>query len=144
VDGGNYGWPYCYAGNGDRTPNPEYRDPAKCAGTQASALNLQAHSAPLQIAFYHGSQFPARYRGALFVAYHGSWNRSVKTGYKVVAVFFKNGRPDHVEDFVTGWLSDDHLQVSGRPVGVAVGHDGSLYVSDDLHGTIYRVTYKGD
>jgi len=142
VDGGNYGWPYCYAGDGDRVPNPEYKDPTKCVGTQPSALNLQAHSAPLQIAFYHGSQFPARYRGALFVAYHGSWDRSVKTGYKVVAVFFKNGRPDHVEDFATGWLSENQ-SVSGRPVGVAVGQDGSLYVSDDLSGSIYRITYKG-
>lgn len=141
VEGANYGWPYCYAANGYRTPNPEYHDPSKCAGTQPSALNLQAHSAPLQIAFYYGTQFPPRYRGALFVAYHGSWNRSVKTGYKVVAVFFKNGRPDHVEDFVTGWLSDDHRQVSGRPVGVAVGNDGSLYISDDLDGAIYKVTY---
>ena len=142
VENGNYGWPYCYAANGYRMPNPEYKDPEKCYGTRPSALNLQAHSAPLQIAFYHATQFPQRYRGALFVAYHGSWNRSVKTGYKVVAVFFKNGKPDRVEDFVTGWLSDDQ-SVSGRPAGVAVGNDGSLYVSDDQRGAIYKVTYKG-
>lgn len=140
-DGAKYGWPYCYAGYGIRVPNPEYADAGKCVGTEPSALNLQAHSAPLQIAFYHGAQFPARYRGALFVAYHGSWNRSVKTGYKVVAVFFKNGRPDHVEDFVTGWLGADQ-RVSGRPAGVAVGPDGSLYISSDTTGYIYKVTYK--
>jgi glucose/arabinose dehydrogenase len=139
-DGANYGWPYCYAGNGVRVPNPEYDDPSKCVGTQPSALNLQAHSAPLQIAFYRGAQFPARYRGALFVAYHGSWNRSVKTGYKVVVVLFKNGRPDHVEDFATGWLGADQ-SVRGRPVGLAVGPDGSLYISSDATGYIYRVTY---
>lgn len=140
-DGADYGWPYCYAGNGTRIPNPEFAEPSKCAGTKPSALNLQAHSAPLQIAFYYGKQFPARYRGALFVAYHGSWNRSVKTGYKVVAVFFKNGRPEHVEDFVTGWLHEDQ-SVSGRPAGVTVSGDGSLYISDEKSGTIYRVTYR--
>ncbi len=141
VAGANYGWPYCYAGNGNRVPNPEYKDPAKCAGTHPSELNLQAHDAPLQIAFYHGTQFPARYRGALFVADHGSWNRSSKVGYKVVVVFFENGRPQRAEDFVTGWLHDDQ-SVSGRPVGVVVGNDGSLYISSDTNGTIYRVTYK--
>jgi glucose/arabinose dehydrogenase len=137
----NYGWPYCYAGNGIRVPNPEYNDPSKCVGTEPSAFNLQAHSAPLQIAFYHGSQFPARYRGALFVAYHGSWNRSSKTGYKVVVVFFKNGKPDRVEDFATGWLGADQ-SVSGRPVGLAFASDGSLYISSDSTGYIYRVTYQ--
>jgi glucose/arabinose dehydrogenase len=140
-DKANYGWPYCYAGNGNRVPNPEYDDPSKCMGTQPSAFNFQAHSAPLQITFYRGTQFPARYQGALFVAFHGSWNRSVKTGYKVVVVFFKNGRPDHVEDFVTGWLGADQ-SVSGRPAGLAVGPDGSLYVSSDDTGYIYRVTYR--
>jgi glucose/arabinose dehydrogenase len=140
-DGGNYGWPYCHAGDGVRVPNPEYGDPAKCAGTVRPAITFQAHSAPLQIAFYHGTQFPARYRGALFIAFHGSWNRSVKTGYKVVVVFFKNGLPDHVEDFATGWLGADQ-SVSGRPAGVAVGPDGSLYISSDLTGYIYRVSYK--
>jgi glucose/arabinose dehydrogenase len=141
VSGANYGWPYCYAGNGNRVPNPEYKDPAKCAGTHPSELNLQAHVAPLQIAFYRGTQFPARYRGALFVADHGSWNRSSRVGYKVVVVFFENGRPQRAEDFVTGWLHDDQ-SVSGRPVGVAVAQDGSLYISSDTNGTIYRVTYK--
>ena len=141
VQNGNYGWPYCHAANGYRMPNPEYKDPEKCYGTKPPALTLQAHSAPLQIVFYRGTQFPQRYRGALFVAYHGSWNRSVKTGYKLVVVFFKNGKPDHVEDFVTGWLADDQ-SVGGRPAGVAVGNDGSLYISDDLRGMIYKVTYR--
>jgi glucose/arabinose dehydrogenase len=136
----NYGWPYCYAGRGVRLPNPEYHDPSKCVGTEPSAFNLQAHSAPLQIAFYYGARFPARYRGALFVAFHGSWNRSVKTGYKVVVVFFKDGRPEHVEDFATGWLGADQ-SVGGRPAGLAVGPDGSLYISSDTTGYIYRVTY---
>lgn len=140
-DKANYGWPYCYAGNGARVPNPEFGDLSKCVGTEPSAFNFQAHSAPLQIAFYRGSQFPARYRGALFVAFHGSWNRSVKTGYKVVVVFFKDGRPDHVEDFATGWLGSDQ-SVSGRPAGIAVGPDGSLYISSDTTGYIYRVTYQ--
>ena len=140
-DGGNYGWPYCYPGTGVRVPNPEYNDPSKCAGTVKSGFLYQAHSAPLQIAFYNGKQFPQKYRGALFVAMHGSWNRSTKTGYKVVVIFFKGGKPDHAEDFATGWLGADQ-SVSGRPAGVAVGQDGSLYIADDLSGAIYKVTYK--
>ena len=131
VGGANYGWPYCYAGNGNRVPNPEYKDPAKCTGTHPSELNLQAHDAPLQIAFYHGTQFPARYRGALFVADHGSWNRSSKVGYKVVVVFFENGRPQRAEDFVTGWLHDDQ-SVSGRP-GRRCGRQGRLAVHQQRH-----------
>jgi len=140
-DGGYYGWPYCRAADGRPVPNPEYNDELKCAKAEPSALVLQAHSAPLQIAFYRRTQFPARYRGALFVAYHGSWNRSVKTGYKVVAVFFANGRPQRVEDFATGWLRPDQ-RVTGRPAGLAISPDGSLYISDDLGGTIYKVTYR--
>ena len=140
-DGGYYGWPYCRAAEGRPVPNPEYNDELKCAKAESSAMTFQAHSAPLQIAFYRGTQFPARYRGALFIAFHGSWNRSVKTGYKVVAVFFANGRPQRVEDFVTGWLEPGE-RVTGRPVGVAVAPDGSLYISDDQGGTIYKVTYK--
>jgi glucose/arabinose dehydrogenase len=140
-DGGNYGWPYCYAAPGGRVPNPEYNDQSKCSRTVHPGFLYQAHSAPLQITFYDGKQFPQAYRGAAFVAMHGSWNRSVKTGYKVVAIFFKDGKPDHAQDFVTGFLGSDQ-SVSGRPVGVAVGQDGSLYISDDLNGAIYRVTYK--
>ena len=140
-DGADYGWPYCHAAEGRPEPNPEFSDPARCAHAEPAAMLLQAHSAPLQIVFYRGTQFPARYRGAMFVAYHGSWNRSQKTGYKVVAILFANGRPQHVEDFATGWLHADQ-SVTGRPVGLAIAPDGSLYISDDLTGALYKVSYK--
>jgi glucose/arabinose dehydrogenase len=138
ADGTDFGWPYCY---GDRVPNPEYHDPARCAGTTPPALKMQAHSAPLGIAFYTGTQFPPEYRGDLFVAFHGSWNRSEKTGYMVARVHVVNGRPVSYEPFVTGWLRGG--VVYGRPVYPAVGPDGSLYVSDDDGGRIYRVRWVG-
>jgi glucose/arabinose dehydrogenase len=109
-------------------------------------VKIQAHSAPLGLAFYTESRFPPEYRGDLFVTLHGSWNRSVPTGYKVVRVrVTADGRPEGptaVEDFVTGWLVDG--RVSGRPVGIAVGPDGALYVSDDRGGRTYRVSYASD
>ncbi len=134
--GGDYGWPYCY---GDRVPNPEYHDAARCARTLPPALTDTAHSAPLGCAFYTGGQFPAEYRGDFFVCYHGSWNRSVPTGYKVARVRVKDGRPVGLEPFLTGFLRGD--VVSGRPVGALVASDGSLLVSDDYGGRIYRISY---
>ncbi|MDQ2817244.1 MAG: PQQ-dependent sugar dehydrogenase [Candidatus Eremiobacteraeota bacterium] len=139
-EGGNYGWPYCYGLSDKRFPNPEYNDSAKCARTVPPSFSFQAHSAPLGLLFYKAEQFPAPYRGAAFVAFHGSWNRSRPTGYKVVTVFFDRGRPTKVQDFVTGWLKGDG-KVIGRPVGLAVAPDGSLFVSDDT-GYIYRVRYE--
>lgn len=139
---GNFGWPQCYPdpAGADRLPNPEYPG-ANCSGRTPAALNFQAHSAPLGIAFYNANQFPARYRGNAFVAFHGSWNRRVPTGDKVVRVTFSGGVPTGYQDFVTGWLQGGHYQ--GRPVGVAVGPDGALYISDDKQGYIYRVSYAG-
>ena len=136
--GKDYGWPYCY---GDRIPDPKFNDRRRCINTVAPAVELQAHSAPLGLTFYDGDQFPEDYKGDLFVAYHGSWNRSVRTGYKVVRIRFENGRPEGIEDFATGWLQV--TKVLGRPVDVLVGSDGALYVSDDRSGIIYRVTYRG-
>jgi glucose/arabinose dehydrogenase len=135
---GNYGWPYCYPVDDRRLPNPEFPD-ASCQDVLPTTLNFHAHSAPLQATFYDASAFPASYQGALFVAFHGSWNRQPPTGYKVVAVRFAGGRPTGVEDFVTGWLTDTS-RVLGRPVGVAVAADGSLYISDDT-GYLFRVRY---
>ncbi len=136
--GGNYGWPTCYPTGDTRLPNPEFPQ-ASCIGFLPTTLNFQAHSAPLEAVFYNASSFPAHYRGALFVAFHGSWDRIPPTGYKVVAVTFADGVPTGTEDFVTGWLTGDG-RVVGRPVGVAVALDGSLYVSDD-HGYLLHVVY---
>lgn len=103
---------------------------------------LQAHSAPLGITFYDGQNFPVEYRGDAFVTFHGSWNRGVRTGYKVVRVLFKDGKPTgEYEDFITGFVISDK-QVWGRPVGVAVAKDGSLFVTEDGSGTIWRVIHK--
>ena len=135
----HFGWPYCYE---NRVPNPEYADPGRCVSTVPPALEMQAHSAPLGMVFYDGNQFPAEYRGDLFLAFHGSWNRSEPTGYKVVRVRVENGQPVSYEDFAAGWLTGGGA-VLGRPVAVEVGPDGSLYVSDDGVGRIWRVRWVG-
>jgi glucose/arabinose dehydrogenase len=101
---------------------------------------MQAHSAPLGLTFYTGQQFPQEYRGDLFVAFHGSWNRTEPTGYKVVRIPMADGTPGPVEDFATGWLRADGSNW-GRPVDVLTGPDGSLFVSDDGQGIVYRVFY---
>jgi glucose/arabinose dehydrogenase len=137
-EGGNYGWPTCYPDGSRRLPNPEFAG-ASCAGILSTTFDLPAHTAPLQALFYEASQFPARYRGALFVALHGSWNRNPPVGYKVVAVLFESGKPTRAEDFVTGWLTSSY-RVRGRPVGLAVAADGSLYISDDT-GYLFHVTH---
>lgn len=137
TEGGDYGWPYCY---GDRIPNPEYHDAARCARTVPPALGMQAHSAPLGITFLdRATSFPADYRGDALVAFHGSWNRSVPTGAKVVRIRVRRDRPVAVEDFITGWQEGNGSRW-GRPVDVLVASDGSVLVSDDSGGNIYRVT----
>ena len=136
VNGGFYGWPYCYGRN---ISDPDFGDRDRCAQATPPEVALQAHSAPLGLAFYTGAQFPETYRGNLFVAYHGSWNRSIPTGYKVVRVRMEKGKPVEVEDFATGWLQGD--QAWGRPVDVLVWTDGSLLVTDDRTGFIYRIWY---
>jgi glucose/arabinose dehydrogenase len=140
TDGEHFGWPFCHS---DRQTNPEYRNHAGfCGTTTPPALAIQAHSAPLGMTFYTGDQFPEEYRGDLFVALHGSWNRSERTGYKLIRVRVEDGRPVSYEDFATGWLAGG--RVSGRPVYPAVGPDGSLFLSDDQGGRIYRIRWKGE
>ena len=135
-DGKWYGWPKCWLPGRN---NPEYPD-AKCDAVEPPALTFQAHSAPLGLAFYGGEQFPTDYRGDAFVTFHGSWNRSVPTGDKVVRVHVKNGKPVSSDDFVTGWQLADGTRW-GRVVGLLVLPDGSLLISDDQGGRIWRVTY---
>jgi len=142
--GGDFGWPFCY---GNRVPDTSFGGTAeRCRLTVPPRVELAAHSAPLGLAFYSGSMFPPEYRGDLFVAFHGSWNRSVPTGYKVVRVKMQeSGEPERVEDFITGWLPPGETRRGkwmGRPVGLAIGADGSLYISDDGSGSIYRVTWQ--
>ncbi len=137
-EGQDYGWPYCY---GNKIPDPEFNDRVRCLKTVAPIVELQAHSAPLGLTFYDGDQYPEDYKGDLFVAYHGSWNRSIPTGYKLVRIRIEDGEPQGIEDFATGWLQG--TEVLGRPVGMVVGPDGSLYVSSDRSGIIYKITYTG-
>ncbi len=135
----HYGWPYCYESG---LPNPEYPDAQRCSGKVGPALEMQAHSAPLGMVFYDHDQFPAEYRGDLFMAFHGSWNRSERTGYKVVRVEVEDGQPVSYDDFAAGWLTESGT-VAGRPVAVEVGPEGSLYVSDDGAGRIWRIRWVG-
>jgi len=139
-EGAFYGWPWYYIGS--------HEDPRK-KGQRADLRNkvtvpdilIQAHSAPLQIAFYDATMFPADYKGSAFVTLHGSWNRGKRTGYKVIRLLFSNGKPTgEYEDFITGFVVSDS-QVWGRPVGVAVARDGSLLVTEDGSGTIWRVSH---
>ena len=139
--GGFYGWPWYYIGDHEDPRLEGQRPDLKGKAIVPDAL-LQPHSAPLQVTFYDGNQFPAGYRGDAFVALHGSWNRSKPTGYKVIRVIMKDGVPTgEYEDFMTGLVIDD-TYVFGRPVGVAVAQDGSLLVSDDGNGIIWRITYS--
>jgi glucose/arabinose dehydrogenase len=144
-DGGDGGWPYCY---GDRVPDSSYTKPGsdRCKAVLEPKVQMQAHSAPLGLAFYEGSQFPVEYQNSIFVAFHGSWNRSVPTGYKIVRVKLDDkGQPQGgAQDFITGWLAPGETKKGrwmGRPAGVTVGSDGSMYLSDDAAGVIYRVTF---
>jgi glucose/arabinose dehydrogenase len=144
-DGGFYGWPYAYIG---KHPQPGFAQlaPDKVSATITPDLLFEAHSSVLDIVFYDGDQFPADYKGHAFVALKGSWNRSQPTGYKVVRVPFKDGRPEgYYENFVTGfWASGERrAEVWGRPAALAVAKDGSLLVADDTGGTIWRIAYTG-
>ncbi|MGB9489477.1 MAG: PQQ-dependent sugar dehydrogenase [Terriglobales bacterium] len=148
VDGG---WPYCY---GDRVFDSEFAKsadpklgPDRCKNVIEPKVQMQAHSAPLGLAFYENTMFPPEYRNNIFVAFHGSWNRSVPTGYKVVRVKLddKSQPVGGAQDFITGWLAPGETKKGhwmGRPVGIAFAADGSMYLSDDAGGVIYRVTWK--
>jgi glucose/arabinose dehydrogenase len=139
-DNMDYGWPYCHNGT---IVDPDFGESDACDGVEQPIVNMQAHSAPLGLAFYTGKSFPKEFHGDLFIAFHGSWNRSIPTGYKVVRLPLAGSTPEGpVEDFATGWLNEAEQKASGRPVGLAVGPDGALYVSDDKAGIIYRISYN--
>lgn len=144
-EGGYYGWPWYYLGKHEDPRHPGERPDLNGQAIVPDVL-LQSHSASLQMTFYPTNvagpaAFPAPYRGEIFAAFHGSWNRTGRTGSKVVRVKLKNGVPTgDYEDFMTGFVIDDG-HVWGRPVGVAVAHDGAVLVTDDANGTLWRVSY---
>lgn len=141
-DGGFYGWPYAYMGFEDPRRKGERPDLVK--KTLTGNVLIQAHSAILGLAFYQGSMFPPEYRGDAFVALHGSWNRTQRTGYKIIRVRFRNRKPiGGYDDFITGWMLDPNSrEVWGRPVGLLVLNDGSMLITDDGANKIWRVTYR--
>lgn len=137
--GQNFGFPW-YGGGHVRTV--EYKDQTPPADITFPEVELPPHVADLGMMFYHGKMFPEQYRGAIFIAQHGSWNRTKPVGARVsVATFKKDGTVDKVEPFAYGWLDDETGEYSGRPVDVAELADGSLLVSDDFAGAIYRISY---
>ena len=137
--GGFYGWPWFYLGNHQDPRHPGEKRELAAKAIVPDVL-VQAHSASLNLCFYDGKQFPNEYRGNIFAAFHGSWNRSRRTGYKIVRVPFANGKArGEYQDFVTGFVTPQG-DVWGRPVGIAVAKNGSLLFSEDGHGTIWRVS----
>jgi glucose/arabinose dehydrogenase len=139
-EGAFYGWPWYYIGDHEDPRHAGERPDLKGKVTVPDVL-IQAHSASLGLTFYNAGAFPAEYRGDGFAAEHGSWNRSKRTGYKVIRIRLKDGAPTGVyEDFATGFVVNDS-EVWGRPVGVAVAHDGALLVSEDGNGTIWRISH---
>ncbi len=140
-DGGFYGWPWFYMGD-HQDPRLEGKHPELKGKVTVPDVLLQPHNASLQLAFYTGSQFPKQYRGDIFAAEHGSWNKAARAGYEVIRIPLDNGKAGgEYEDFVTGFVTPEG-GVWGRPVGVAVAQDGSLMVTDDGYKAIWRVSYK--
>lgn len=135
----HFGFPYCHGGD---VSDPEFGKGKSCRDYTPPAAKLGAHVAPLGIAFYTGKMFPAAYRNNAFVAEHGSWNRSTKSGYRVVRVEIAGDKVLRVTPFLTGFL--DGQTALGRPVAMTVAPDGALLVSDDMQGAIYRIAYTGD
>jgi len=136
-DGQHFGYPYCH---GQDIADPEFGDERPCAELVPPALDLGPHVGAIGMRFYRGDAFPARYRGQIFIAEHGSWNRSNKIGYRVMVVHVDgDGHATEYEEFATGWLQGEDSW--GRPVDVMERADGSLLVSDDMRGVIYRITY---
>jgi glucose/arabinose dehydrogenase len=145
-EGGFYGWPWYYMGNFE-DPRHAGERPDLAGQAIVPDVLFQSHSAPLEMVFYTAKKgvaaFPTEYYGDAFVAFHGSWNRSRRTGYKVVRVRLNHGVPTgEYDDFLTGFVVDDH-SVWGRPVGVAVAHDGALLMTEDGNGTLWRISYTG-
>jgi len=137
--GMHFGYPYCHAGD---ISDPEFGAKFPCSDFVAPAQKLGAHVAPLGLRFYNGDMFPAEYKGSIFIAQHGSWNRTKKSGYRIGRVKVENGKAVDYSIFADGWLDEEEQEAWGRPVDVQVMPDGALLVSDDKAGVIYRISYK--
>lgn len=146
-EGKDYGWPYVY---GKRVPNKTMGAKKEDAPleqyaqtTEPSVMDFTAHSAPMNLVFYSGSEFPKEYQNDAFVTFRGSWNRYPASGYKIMRVHFdEQGKPTKAEDFITGFLIEDGKAHFGRLCGMVVAKDGALLFSDDTNGVIYRVTHS--
>jgi glucose/arabinose dehydrogenase len=138
--GMHFGYPYCHEGS---VKDPEFGNKRPCGDFSGPADKLGPHVAPLGLKFYNGNMFPESYKNQIFVAEHGSWDRSKKSGHNVSIVRFNNNRVSGHEVFASGWLNDATQKVWGRPVDILVLKDGSILISDDQAGVIYRVTYSG-
>jgi glucose/arabinose dehydrogenase len=134
----HFGYPFCHGGD---LADPQFGARRPCAEFEPPAAKLGAHVAALGMRFYTGTQFPQAYRGAIFIAEHGSWNRQPMSGYRLTVVRLQDGRPVGYEIFAEGWF--DGRKAWGRPVDVIVAPDGSLLVSDDKVGAVYRIFYSG-
>jgi glucose/arabinose dehydrogenase len=136
--GMHFGYPFCHGGD---LPDPEFGRKRACSEFVPPAQKLGPHVAPLGLSFYSGTMFPEEYRGQVFIAEHGSWNRSKKIGYRVTLVRLEDGKPVSYEVFADGWL--DGQTSNGRPVDVLMMPDGALLLSDDANGLVYRISYEG-
>jgi glucose/arabinose dehydrogenase len=134
--GAHFGFPYCHGGD---VADPEFGQDGDCSEFEAPAQQLPAHVAPLGLIFYTGRMFPAEYQKQVFIAEHGSWNRSQKIGYRISIVEMENGQPQGYSVFAEGWLKDG--KVSGRPADLLQLPDGSMLVSDDKAGSLFRIYY---
>lgn len=136
--GQHFGFPFCHGGT---IPDPEFGSQRPCSDFVAPVQTLDAHVAPLGMKFYTGDMFPEKYKQYAFIAEHGSWNRSKKSGYKISLVKIENNEAVSYETFIEGWLDQESQEAFGRPVDILLLKDGSLLISDDFGDAIYRVTY---
>ena len=136
----HFGYPYCH---GSDIGDPEFGGEYSCSDFVMPAQNLDPHVAPLGLKFYTGKMFPDEYKGDIFIAEHGSWNRSKKIGYRISRVKIENNKSVGYETFIYGWLDDEEQEAWGRPVDILILEDGSMLISDDKANAIYRVTYTG-
>jgi glucose/arabinose dehydrogenase len=136
----HFGYPYCHQGD---VSDPEFGKKAACEKFKPPTQKLGPHTAPLGMEFYSGNMFPKEYDNAIFIARHGSWNRSKKIGYDIVTINIdEHGKSSGIKPFISGWLDDVQGDVSGRPVDFETMKDGSMLISDDFANAVYRLSYK--